>query len=412
MGLKTSWRLNVILVAISVLLVFGLSLLVDRFLGKLHPAPKISGRMELIFPPGNVQDFRTVDFTYTASINSIGLRDREIAQDKDGKYRILAIGDSFVYGWGVNLEDTWLKIAEKKLQEQGYNVEMDNCGKPGSGPPFYADLAEKVIPLLKPDMVLVVMLQGDDLAASGPEGLKPAKNWIVQRIQAMYPNLTWLIEERGRKAEGEPEAHQSGPPSHSTIEDNRRFSAITAKNFLDKMSADERARFDALEEKVKTAFIHGDLNAYMIDLALKNPKFYTFTLNLDDSWIQGCMDRMAGQLVRIKDVARRHGAKVVVLSIPPGMYVNENAVKNIHRVGYDISPDMITSDAPDRAIRTACEHAGLPFHEVTQAFKDKRNDPDLFYELDYHLNAKGHRMYADLITPEIAKEIGEAGKKP
>lgn len=53
------------------------------------------------------------------SINSNGLRDEEYQHEKpEGVYRILVIGDSLTFGWGVNAEDIFSEILEKKLNER------------------------------------------------------------------------------------------------------------------------------------------------------------------------------------------------------------------------------------------------------------------------------------------------------
>jgi hypothetical protein len=49
-------------------------------------------------------------------INSQGLRDNEYSLAKPpGTYRIMMLGDSTTFGWGVPLEDTAAKILERKL---------------------------------------------------------------------------------------------------------------------------------------------------------------------------------------------------------------------------------------------------------------------------------------------------------
>jgi lysophospholipase L1-like esterase len=51
-------------------------------------------------------------------INSQGLRDYEYQLNKpSGTYRILMLGDSTTFGWGVRLEDTAAKILERKLNQ-------------------------------------------------------------------------------------------------------------------------------------------------------------------------------------------------------------------------------------------------------------------------------------------------------
>jgi lysophospholipase L1-like esterase len=66
-------------------------------------------------------------------INSLGLRDREFSPTKPpGVYRILVLGDSTTFGWGVSLDETASKILERELNAQhvpGYQrFEVINAG--------------------------------------------------------------------------------------------------------------------------------------------------------------------------------------------------------------------------------------------------------------------------------------------
>jgi lysophospholipase L1-like esterase len=91
-------------------------------------------------------------------INSHGLRDREFAQVKPpGTVRILALGDSCTYGWGVGQEETYAKVLERKLNRNGggERYEVINAGVIGYS------LAQELKYLVKdgaawnPDLVLV-----------------------------------------------------------------------------------------------------------------------------------------------------------------------------------------------------------------------------------------------------------------
>lgn len=119
----------------------------------------------LLFPPGSEFPYQTPEFSHTAKINSLGFRDREWATDKkEATTRIVAIGDSFTFGMGVELDRTWTKVLEQRLKARGFDVEIANLGRPGAHPASYAEVAQKAVPLLKPDVLLVAVLQGDDLA--------------------------------------------------------------------------------------------------------------------------------------------------------------------------------------------------------------------------------------------------------
>jgi lysophospholipase L1-like esterase len=67
------------------------------------------------------------------SINSHGLRDREYSEEKPPNvYRVMMLGDSTTFGWGVREEDTAAKFLERKFNAHlpaGYDkVEVINAG--------------------------------------------------------------------------------------------------------------------------------------------------------------------------------------------------------------------------------------------------------------------------------------------
>ena len=67
------------------------------------------------------------------SINSEGMRDREFSLEKPpGVYRVMMLGDSTTFGWGVRQEDTAAKFLERKLNgalPSGFDhVEVMNTG--------------------------------------------------------------------------------------------------------------------------------------------------------------------------------------------------------------------------------------------------------------------------------------------
>src|SRR5262249_49976887 len=66
----------------------------------------------------------------TVDINSLGFRDDEFAVDKQlGELRILAIGDSFTHGHGVQLADSWPQVLERELGRTHRGpVQVINCG--------------------------------------------------------------------------------------------------------------------------------------------------------------------------------------------------------------------------------------------------------------------------------------------
>ena len=75
--------------------------------------------------------FTMPDSTTFVKINSKGLRDKEYQYDKQrGVFRILVLGDSFTWGYGVELKEIFTERLENML---GKNVEVLNAGVTGYG---------------------------------------------------------------------------------------------------------------------------------------------------------------------------------------------------------------------------------------------------------------------------------------
>lgn len=395
---------NIALILGSIIITVLLSLAADRVFGAIRRPPGLPERIELIFPPHSEQHYKTADFQYSVYINSIGIRDRELPRERGDAYRILAIGDSYTYGWGVDIENTWARSLETQLRETGRNVEILNLGKPGSGPPFYSEIAEKAIPLLRPDLVLICMLQGNDIRAAGPEQDPPPAKSFWDAVRKLYPNFTLYMRDMRREREYNGRSHEEMPKQVSTAEDNRAWTANTAREFLEKMTPEQRARFDAFDDKVKEAYISGNLNPYMIDLGMQNPDFYILTMDVEDAWTQTCIERTSNHFAHIKRMADEYGCESVVVCIPEGPYVNREALKNMGRVGYNMPEWLLTTESADEDVRRAANLAKLPFFEVTQAFRAQQDNPNLYFELDGHPTREGNLLFADSFLP-LLKDI-------
>lgn len=67
-------------------------------------------------------------------INASGIRERaKITHEKPaGQRRIVCIGDSFTFGWGIRPEDGWVRMLEDDLRKDKGDVRTVNCGASGT----------------------------------------------------------------------------------------------------------------------------------------------------------------------------------------------------------------------------------------------------------------------------------------
>jgi lysophospholipase L1-like esterase len=396
---------RLLLLIIVLLLLFGGSLGLDRVAG-LFLSPPAQG---LIFPIKTTVKFNTPEFSSTVTTNSMGFRDREFTSQKSAQTRIVAIGDSFTFGWGVQAEDSWPKSLESRLRLAGLDVEVANLGKPGGSPTNYADVAEKSFTLLHPDLLIVAVLQGDDLAQMafppvGDSKLGPAADSFEPRAshpqlrkitKRLYPNLLRIVD--GNSTELVDEWQSMARASYAG------------------MTPAARARVDHLDDRVRKAFSAGELNPSLVYLAVQHPDYFMETMDLDASITKSHITQMADQLRRIKSAADQNHAKVIVVSVPYGIYVSKRSFETRRQIGFNATPQMLTSAEPDEAIRRASELAGIDFYEVTNEFRKDGDGHQLYFELDGHFNAAGHSLFAEALAPIIRRCLGHGtlvGKSP
>jgi lysophospholipase L1-like esterase len=119
------------------------------------------------------------------SINRLGLRDRDVAVPKPaGTVRILGVGDSVTFGYGVRLEETYLKVLEGRLTAGAPSTvryETVNAGVEESGLDAYHDAVRTLGPLLQPDLVLVGIVLNDIQRYDDFEGPPAARGRAAER---------------------------------------------------------------------------------------------------------------------------------------------------------------------------------------------------------------------------------------
>jgi lysophospholipase L1-like esterase len=357
-----------------------------------------------LMTPHTRVEYQTTEFHWTIETNDLGLRDRTFEWSRRGGSRVLAIGDSFTLGWGVGVGDSWVKVLERNLRRAGQAVEVINAGKGGAGPAWYAEAAEAMVPVLRPDLVIVAVLQGDDLAqaiprpspgppAPGPQGA-PAPAWartLEDVVGLISPNL-----QRRWRGDGTPLARSSSI---------RVAWEGDVAGRIARMSATERAWLDRLDPTVQRLFRGGNLNPGLVTLALVEPDHFRMTLHPEEDKTRARMEAMVAQLERIRVVAQRHRARVLVAVVPYGAFVSRRQWEAIRKIGFQVEPGFLTSTAPDDLVREAAERAGLAPVSLTPAFRDVANDRPLYFEWDGHFNEAGHDLYADRLTPLVAPYV-------
>jgi hypothetical protein len=135
-----SWVGSVALTLVALLLCAAVGELGLRLTSAARPAghrqrlnvyrPSASLNHELR-PDWRVQ-FTFRDFDVQVKTNALGFRGPEVALARTpGRVRILVVGDSFPFGWGVENDEMFSSVLERRLRAEGVAAEVISAGVPG-----------------------------------------------------------------------------------------------------------------------------------------------------------------------------------------------------------------------------------------------------------------------------------------
>jgi len=94
-------------------------------------------------------------------INSLGFRDKKYQKRKTSKIRLIFVGDSITYGWGVPLEHTYHKQLERLFHGEGYEVDVMGMGVVGYNTIQEYHLIKENTLDFNPDMIILQITMND-----------------------------------------------------------------------------------------------------------------------------------------------------------------------------------------------------------------------------------------------------------
>jgi hypothetical protein len=305
--------------------------------------------------PGYRNVVRVPEFTSTIQIDERGDR---VAQDAlpegERAQRILAIGDSFTFGVGVEAEDTYAERLERELDPavQGL-VAVRNGGVGGYGPlrserHFLAAQASWA-----PDVLIHGLYVGNDLEDPHPETF------------LLYPHI-----EDGRMV-------RSGRHPFARVRAGLRVHSH--------LYALLRDRLYGLYEASPFA----QRSQHLDPMGLQE---WPASI-VEESW-------PAGQeaISHLAAWSAENGADYLVVLIPIKYQVDDEAWE-VYRKRWNLPHEAFDRDRPQRVVRAFLDAAGIPYVDLLPAF---RASPEgLYYRVDNHWTPEGHARAAGILAAKL-----------
>jgi hypothetical protein len=311
----------------------------------------------------------TPEYTSYVSINSHGLRDREIEPAKPaGTFRVLMLGDSFVEGAQVPLEDTAAKRLEVTLRDAaaGRPLDVVNAGNAGFGTGQELLFLDNDGRTYQPDLVVLVYFIDNDLPDNS-YAVASARDLDTTRRPFYVPDGQGGIVLRPGEA-----------PPNDALAGAKLFLRKSAaynlfENFL--LWNEARAQEQAQIGKNRPTYLN------------EPPPEW------EEAW--WVTEQLLG---RVRDTTQDMGANLVVVLAPSNYQIDDQAWRYLvpgdsrDRRRYD-------QQAPNRRLAAIGERQGLRVLDLLPAIQAAHDaGAHLYYPADGHWTSAGHAFAAQQIA--------------
>lgn len=320
-----------------------------------------------------------IDFNYfkqNVSLNSLGLRDVNYLKKESNETRILALGDSFLFGavWDVN--QVFVKILERKLNNDAENKKYSiiNAGVSGYGSYEEKEFLKRDGRLLEPDTVLYFFYLNDVESDFGaPQSIVLDNGCAISKSSL---NLSY-------------------------------FSPQRLKNWL---ILNSRAyvffRFIIINENSWLRNNLYDLRNFLVDLELVKPPSlqYKILLSEYDKETSLGWNSTLSNVKEMNDFSIDNNLKFIVLFIPMKFQIYDD-LWNDYKKRNRINDSIYDFEKPVKILRDSSKKDNFSFIDLTPLIRneiDKKNITEsIYYEGDAHFNVVGNKLVGEILYEQL-----------
>ena len=393
---------------------------------------------DLAFVPlrsrANLQDeLVRSEFRTRVVTNELGFRDPRLPGPKpEGTTRIIALGDSFTHGYGVEEDEAFPRVLEELLDEHDgrRRYEVINLGVPGSCPLDYEANLRDVGLAYEPDLVVVGVMGNDvnDVRTLREQGTRMMVG-VLHEVQhevhdqrplwkrlpnQLWPSLYDYAGTRLRLPDAGSDAHAATPPSQTrrpALPDDRWLDVL--RRLGERHGRDDlEAAFAELPPERQQALRSALTGEYRLDdvdqraaeqlMAFVQPRRMADMVLLpeeyDEAWAE-----TEDALGRLHETAQEAGAKTLIVYVPTQHQVIPDGWRHSEEVGFVADPRTLTDETFPKRLSEFGAEVGAPVVNLIEPLR-ARADEDLYYPIDGHWTPQGHRVVAELLAAAILPE--------
>lgn len=323
--------------------------------------------------PGVSTRFKTAEFDTAISINTSGVRDREIGERQPGERRIVVLGDSLVMAVQVPLEQTFTARLESAL---GATItppprfRVINAGVQGYGPVEEYLFHRHVTSKLSPDIVVVALYAANDAV----EALVSA----------------------GRLADGASASEPKAAPA-------KAVSTFEALNQWRRRLIRRSMVLQVVRLRMTTVL---DRFGWQQEI---DPPLRSYLHDAPPEILRG-LAVVRDTVARMKALTDAQGARLVVLLLPARFQVDDADYGRLSafvaRSGLTLERDRATT-----RFRETLDGLGVPVLDALPALRAAPEPTKLYFASTAHFTAYGHQVLADALRDFLSAQGLVAGSR-
>jgi len=381
-----NWQKNTLLFAASTLAVFGAGELFTRLLwspGSYRPVVQADPVYGWSFAPNS--HTRSVDtdrrLDYRVEINSWGWRDPERPRAKQpGRKRVLILGDSMVFGTGVQYGERFGDVLERAL---GDDVEVVNAAVGGWGTDQQYLYLRREGFRLDPDVVILGLCLGNDVT----------NNMIGHNLFGVAPKPRFEL------VAGELVHHPPSkrPPPSTSRRLGRALQRSRMLHYVGRRIRILRARAQSKRPAAATQpynpeNLDNEESQWSLYRTHYSPRF------------EAAFQVTEALITAMRDSCAARDIPFVVFAFPLKIETDDGA-RQREMVHFGFSPDWFDMDQPYRRMRTLCERLDVPLIYPIEAFRERNVQVPLFLSRDAHPSPAGHALAAHSALPTVERAL-------
>lgn len=308
----------------------------------------------------------------TIALDSLGLRGPEPGPRRPGEKRVLVLGDSMTFGWGVAGDETFPSLLADRLTPRfPPRVVVGNAGCPGHSTVDEVRDLRRLRGPFAPDAVVVAVYTGNDFEENflGPKAVIDGY-WLGQGAANLVANQ-W----RARLAL------------------RSRLAAVVERWLTDHapwLAMDRSAYRPTEAEFTREAGLPEQrLHGLYMDAAEETPQ------------LTRILDRMEASLVELRDLARP--APVLVAVIPSISHVVPGIYDLVLRQQCRFDPSLYRAGRAAERVAERCARLGIRCVDLRAGMAAHPEAKDLYLLADQHLSPAGHRVVAEQLAEPVAQ---------